>query len=100
MPTRSVIFNRLATKDFREARDWYAVRSTNAAVNFVNAIDAAVSRILTDFDALPAVSKKFRRVPVENFPHNLIFYARTDTDIRVVAVAHPSRRPGYWRHRT
>jgi hypothetical protein len=30
----------------------------------------------------------------------LIYYERAEFDIRIVAVAHPSRRPGYWRRRT
>jgi hypothetical protein len=38
-------------------------------------------------------------MPLEKFPHQLIYYERTEFDIRVIAVAHPNRRPGYWRKR-
>jgi plasmid stabilization system protein ParE len=86
-------------KDYRDARDWYAERSVEAAARFIDAVDAAVRRIRESADALPVLSGKYRRVRVEKFPHLLVFYARTDREIRVVAVAHTSRRPGYWRRR-
>ncbi len=99
MPSRIVSFNRLAIKDYREAREYYAARSPDTAVRFIEAIDAAVTRILQAPESLPVVSGKYRRVRVEKFPHSLIYYERAENDIRIVAVAHPSRRPGYWRRR-
>ena len=100
MPIRAVSFNRLAVIDYREARDWYGARSEEVAVRFVDAVDAAVRRITNAPDSLPVLSGKYRRVRVEKFPHSLVYYERTELDIRIVAVAHPSRRPGYWRRRT
>jgi plasmid stabilization system protein ParE len=99
MSSRIVSFNRLATKDYREAREYYAARSPETAVRFVDAVDAAVNRILHAPNSLSVVSGKYRRVRGEKFPRSLIFYERVDDDIRVVAVAHASRRPGYWRRR-
>lgn len=99
MHRRRVSFNRLAIQEYREARDWYANRSSNAPGNFVAAVDAAIRRIVEDLDTLPVISGNYRRVRVEKFPYVLIFYARAEGDIRVVAVAHTSRRPGYWRRR-
>jgi plasmid stabilization system protein ParE len=100
MPIRDVSFNRLAVNDYREAYDWYADRSTEVAARFVDAVDEAVKRILDTPDSWSVVSGKYRRVSLDKFPHSLIYYERTEFDIRIVAVAHPSRRPGYWRRRT
>jgi toxin ParE1/3/4 len=99
MSARNVSFNRLAIKDYREARAWYAGRSANAAAKFIDAVDAAVKRIEGAPDALPLISGKYRRVRVEKFPDVLVFYARTSDDLRIVAIAHTSRRTGYWRRR-
>ena len=99
MVHRHVIFNRLAIKDYREARVWYSGRSEDAAASFIDEVSAAVKRISEAPDTLPFVSGKYRRVRVERFPYVLVFYKRTEHDIRVVAVAHTSRRPGYWRRR-
>src|SRR3954463_3785516 len=100
MPIRQVHFNRSAINDYLEARDWYADRSADVAARFLDAVDAGVQRIVQAPDSLPVVSGKYRRAPLEKFPHSLIFYERAELDIRIVAVAHPSRRPGYWRRRT
>lgn len=99
MPSWNVSFNRLAIKDYRETREYYAARSPQTAARFIDAIDAAIRRIMRAPDWLPIVSGKYRRVRVEGFPHSLVFYERAEHDVRIVAVAHPSRRPGYWRRR-
>jgi plasmid stabilization system protein ParE len=99
MSVSEVSFNRLAVNDFREARDWYAERSADVSKRFVKAIDAAVRRITKSPESFPVISGKYRRAPLEGFPHSLIFYERTEFDIRIVAVAHPSRQVGYWRRR-
>lgn len=100
MPSRNVSFNRLATNDYREAREYYAARSPEVAARFVAAVDAAINRISEAPESLPVISGKYRRVRVEKFRYVLVFYARTEYEMRVVAVAHTSRRPGYWRRRT
>jgi plasmid stabilization system protein ParE len=99
MPPRIVSFNRLAIKDYCEAREYYAARSPLAAARFIDAVDAAVRRIVRAPDSLPIISGKYRRVRVEKFPHSLVFHERAEHDLRIVAVAHTSRRPGYWRRR-
>jgi plasmid stabilization system protein ParE len=100
MATRKVSFNRLAIKDYREAREWYAERSQGASARFIEAVDAAVQRILQAPHSWPVVVDKYRRVSLDKFPHSLIYYERAEFDFRIVAVAHPSRRTGYWRRRT
>jgi plasmid stabilization system protein ParE len=100
MPIREISFNRYAVKDYRDARDWYAKRSEQAAGRFVDGVDVAVQRIIEMPDSFPAISPKYRRVRVEKFPHVLVYYMPADQVIRIVTVAHTSRRPGYWRRRT
>ncbi|HEX4953384.1 MAG TPA: hypothetical protein VF017_08330 [Thermoanaerobaculia bacterium] len=39
-----------------------------------------------------------RRLVLNRFPYSL-FYTADSEEIRIFAVAHHSRRPGYWRHR-
>jgi plasmid stabilization system protein ParE len=99
MPARNISFNRFAIKDYREAREYYAARSTVAAARFIDAVDAAVRRIGRAPDAMPKLIGKYRRVRVNRFPHSLVYYIRDEHDVRIVAVAHARRRPGYWRRR-
>jgi toxin ParE1/3/4 len=100
MPPRNVTFNRSAIKDFREAREWYSERSAEAAARFIEAVDVAVNRIIEAPETLPVLVGKYRRVRLVKFPYVLVFYARSEDDMRIVAVAHTSRRSGYWHGRT
>lgn len=40
-----------------------------------------------------------RRFPLRRFPYCIVYYLRDDS-IRILAVAHQSRKPGFWRSRT
>jgi plasmid stabilization system protein ParE len=39
-----------------------------------------------------------RRFPLRRFPYSIIYQIKPD-EVRVIALAHQSRRPGYWRGR-
>ena len=39
-----------------------------------------------------------RRLPLRRFPFNLIYVVQS-SELRIIAIAHQSRRPGYWRGR-
>lgn len=39
-----------------------------------------------------------RRFPLRRFPYSIIYQLKPN-EIRVIALAHQSRRPGYWRGR-
>jgi hypothetical protein len=99
MSSWEVSFNRLAIQEYREAREWYAQRSSQAVGQFIAAVDHAVDRIRAAGDSLAVLSGKYRSIRVRKFPFTLVFFARTEREMRVVAVAHTSRRPGYWRRR-
>ncbi|HZL90651.1 MAG TPA: type II toxin-antitoxin system RelE/ParE family toxin [Pirellulaceae bacterium] len=94
-----VYFQRLAAQEFRSARKWYAARSPRAADRFRLSVSAAVERIASTGDSLPVLEGDYRYVQVKRFPYLLIFRRRIGGDFLVVAVAHTSRRPGYWRGR-
>jgi hypothetical protein len=99
MASASIVFHRLAAREYRAARDWYRERSENVATNFRIAVDRAVARIVQDADALPSLAKNYRYVRVARFPYLLIFRSHDIESVMIYAVAHTSRRPGYWRRR-
>ena len=41
-----------------------------------------------------------RRWLCERFPYTVVYRIALDGEIRVIAVAHHRRRPGYWRSRS
>jgi len=40
-----------------------------------------------------------RRFPLRRFPYSLIYYFRGE-ELRVIALAHHRRKPGFWSRRT
>jgi hypothetical protein len=58
MRSRYVSFNRLAIEEYREVRSWYADRSPAALENFIDAVDAAVTRIERECESLPKLTAK------------------------------------------
>src|SRR5689334_231899 len=100
MSAALVEFHRLADKEFEEAFKYYTQRSPDTAQRFKVAVNAAVNRIAGAPDSFPRSSGQNRWVRVQRFSYILVFRRRSPNEIVVVAVAHTSRRPGYWRRRT
>jgi hypothetical protein len=69
----TVVFHRLAGREYRDARGWYAVRSASVAERFRIAVDRAVERVAAEAEALPVLSGPYRWVRARGFPYLLIF---------------------------
>lgn len=76
--------------------DWYISEGAFiAAEDFTEELDGAID-LLNQFAALGENGMHHTRsLPLHGFPYSLIYRLRDDT-VRVIAVAHHSRRPGYW----
>jgi plasmid stabilization system protein ParE len=99
----SVRFEDEADAEYRNAGRWYDERRAGLGVEFFDAVDAALDWIvrLPRAGALvPRVPRHLsvRRAPVKRFPFHVI-YLETAGTIRVLAVAHDRRKPGYWKSR-
>lgn len=99
----SVRFEDEADAEYRAAGRWYEERRAGLGVEFFDAVDAALDQIVR----LPRAGARVprvpvdlpvRRAPVKRFPYHVI-YLETKATIRVLAVAHDRRRPGYWKSR-
>jgi len=87
-----------ALQDFDEALAYYHERSPRAAQNLMQAIRVG-ERLISGFPALaPSLGRRLRALPVSRFPYSLVYFLGGN-EIVMVAVAHQSRRPGYWKGR-
>ena len=96
-------FLRLAEDELTAAGQWYDREQRGLGDRFFDAVVISRRRIESDPFTLPTTehywgSRDVRRCPVEGFPYQVIFEIRPD-EIVVLAVAHGSRRPGYWNRR-
>jgi plasmid stabilization system protein ParE len=87
-----------ALAEAEEAAAWYAERDQHMGALFVEALDAALDRILEAPSRWPIYLHGTRRVRLVRFPY-LIVYREEPARILVVAIAHTKRRPGNWSKR-
>lgn len=88
----------VAGAELREAMTWYRQRSPRAAENLWLRVQDARHSILLFPHAAPLLGSRTRRFILSGFPYDLIYCALPD-EILIVAFAHHSRRPGYWKNR-
>lgn len=101
--TRQARFEPEAAQELEEASLWYQRQRPGLGTEFLDAIESCVTAVLRWPRAAATVMELpdavvVRRAPVGRFPYHLI-YLETAVAIRILAVAHDSRRPGYWLHR-
>lgn len=87
-----------AQVEFDAAVDHYQQFQPGLGLEFAAQVYAAITRIIQYPDAWSALSKNSRRCLVSRFPYGVIYQVKSRS-IRIVAVAHLNRRPGYWKQR-
>ena len=94
----TIVVNPEAEAEIEQAADFYHGRQQGLDEQFLAEIAAAFDRIVRFPDAAPAVGRGARRLVLARFPYVIVYRVQGD-EIRVYAVAHQKRRPGYWRKR-
>ena len=98
-----VHFEDEADAEYRQAGRWYEGRRTGLGIEFFDAVDEIIDRILdlprsgSSVPRMPA-ELPVRRMAVTRFPYHVIYLEMNDR-IRILAVAHDRRKPGYWKTR-
>jgi toxin ParE1/3/4 len=95
---RSLELHPAARVELKDATEWYLARSVTAAAEFVHEIDHALARIEEAPERYPTTSYGRHRFVLLSFPFDVVYRFALD-HVEVIAVAHHSRRPGYWRGR-
>ena len=92
---KPVVFHDGAVAELREASNWYERQRPGLGMEFRTAVQAAVSRIRQNpRSGARFRDTRFRCLLVRRFPY-VVFVAEGERVIRVLAVAHARRRPGY-----
>jgi plasmid stabilization system protein ParE len=85
-----------AQADFDAALDWYLGESAfDAADRFADEFERALTQ-LQSFPEMGSIGRyRTRAFILPKFPYSLIYRASPDS-VRIIAVAHHARHPGYW----
>lgn len=95
---KKTTFHEDADTEMIESARFYEERSLGLGLSFIDAVEQAVVHICENPKAYPLLGDNVRRKLVNRFPYGVIFTIEND-QIRVLAIAHLKRRPGYWRYR-
>jgi hypothetical protein len=92
-----------ASQEAIEAAAWYEYEQPGLGAEFFAAVDAAIDVIEEDFIPLSLLPQEAgdtgaRRLILERFPYDIVAIELPEGAV-VIAVAHHSRKPGYWRKR-
>ena len=87
-----------ALDDLKDATKYYAIRSPSIGSAFYDEIHSNLDKIQLTPILLPLVDSVHRSWLLKRFPYKII-YRIDQFEIVIVAVAHTSRRPNYWRRR-
>jgi len=92
--------HRLAVEEIDHEVDYYESCSAGLGIELEDEIDAVLETILQFPHAAPQWrDRPDRRVAVlDRFPFTLVYQVKAD-EIVILALAHTSRRPGYWSRR-
>jgi hypothetical protein len=95
---KEVIIHAEAEVELSESIAFYERRRTGLGVEFERAIRAIVVGIPSNPQRYPLQNDGTRRVAMKRFPFG-IHYVELPNTIWILAFAHTSRKPGYWRSR-
>lgn len=97
---RALRIHEAALAEAAEAASWYEEERPGLGAEFEHAIEAALDVIEQEAVPLMPVPGRegVKRLVLRRFPYSVVVQQRADHSV-VVAFAHHSRRPGYWRDR-
>ena len=89
-----------AEAELQEAMAWYDARREGLGLLLLLAVNATLTQVGEAPRSFTLVGPggRYRRALVARFPYQLIFELG-DEHVRVLAVAHLRRQPGYWKGR-
>ena len=92
-------FHPEARIEFIDAVAYYEKSSEGVGLRFSREVYSTINRVTASPTAWPGVTENTRRCLASQFPYSVVYEVR-EQDVLIVAIAHFSREPFYWRSRT
>ncbi len=94
-----IVISSAAEAEYVEALLWYSAQSKRAAEGFEAVFSIALQAIAENPESYPRCDASHRFLRVRPYPYQVIYRRLADERRLIVAVAHTSRRPRYWKRR-
>ena len=93
-----VVYHPAAEAELIATTQFYEERVSKLGLEFLNAVDHAITKILEAPERWRVIEGDVRRYLMPQFPF-AIYYRVLSEHLRILAVKHHSRLPNYWRER-
>ena len=91
-------FHPAASAEYEGDIRFYKKRQPGLQHRFVAAVEETIGRILEHPERWRMIDPDIRRCLTKTFPYSVIYSVQGET-VFIIAVAHGSREPGYWKDR-
>ena len=91
-------FHLEALEEYDQAGHYYARRQPGLDLRFIVSVEETIERITDDPYRWRPFDEDVRRCLTRVFPYAILYTIEPDY-VLIIAVAHCSREPGYWKHR-
>jgi toxin ParE1/3/4 len=81
-----------------EASKYYEERALGLGMSFLDSVEEAVTQVLANPEACQLIGDLVRQKLLKRFPYSILYVIEPEC-LRVMAIAHQKRRPGYWHSR-
>jgi len=98
MAAKSLDIHPSALAELKSSISWYLEQNEATADKFVEEIDRAIDLVLASPHRWPTSDLDTRKFVLRRFPYAVIYHERKSV-VRILAIAHGHRRPGYWKDR-
>jgi len=95
---KRVVYHRLAQRELVESALFYDARRVGLGEEFLLEVKAVLGFVRMHPESGRPGSRGTRSRPTKRFPFRIVYQLAPDR-VWIVAVAHCSRRPGYWSRR-
>ena len=97
--TDRVFVDPAAERELIAAADYYDLQSPGLGDRFLDVVYGELEGLLEFPESSPVLLGQTRKLVLERFPYS-VMYSTDGEVIAVSAIAHQSRRPGYWQDHT
>jgi len=97
--TNRIFFDPAAQRELDEAADFYDLESPGLGERFLDDVRSELEGLLEFPESCPVLLGETRKLVLERFPFSVMYWTDGEV-IAVYAIAHQSRRPGYWQDRS
>jgi toxin ParE1/3/4 len=94
-----ITFHEDADNELKAAAVFYESRQAGLGDLFLERIDQGLDLIRAQPRAGQQLFDEFHRILTRQFPYSIVYRVAGD-QIFIIAIAHWSRRPGYWKDRS